>query len=371
MFQVAGWIFAGSYFILFTTFALRFLLPSGKTRSPHLSSTGQRISVLIACRNELDSLPDLIDDLALQTYPRALFEVIICDDHSDDDQRLPAGILEKRGIPGRMISLPRERSGKKEALLYAADSASGEIYLFTDADCRVGPFWVEKMVRLFNRKQCDLVIGLVDYVQHPGFSQAFFRQDFLSLIVSGAGSALLGIPVLCNGANMAVLATHYHREALVLNTSSGDDIFILQYLKKQGRKIEVARDRKTIVATKAPGSWKEFMDQRIRWSSKSRYYTDLPALLLGALVLITNILFLISIVMLFQSSKLNFEAGIWMALKIMADCFIAATGLYFFGRAKQAVYLPVLLLLYPFYFLYTFFAALRGKFTWKGRNYTS
>jgi cellulose synthase/poly-beta-1,6-N-acetylglucosamine synthase-like glycosyltransferase len=53
-------------------------ISSGKTPAT-------RLSVLIAVRNEEKGIEMLLKDLERQTYPKNLFEVLILDDHSEDD----------------------------------------------------------------------------------------------------------------------------------------------------------------------------------------------------------------------------------------------------------------------------------------------
>ena len=43
------------------------------------------ISVLIPVRNEAENILALLNDLLVQTFPKNLFEVILIDDHSEDE----------------------------------------------------------------------------------------------------------------------------------------------------------------------------------------------------------------------------------------------------------------------------------------------
>ena len=59
---------------------------------------------------------------------------------------------------------------------------------------------------------------------------------FNTLIASGAGAAGASMPILCNGANLAFTkeAWMQSRLDLVDEQMSGDDIFLLQSIKKRG-----------------------------------------------------------------------------------------------------------------------------------------
>ncbi|MBZ0271143.1 glycosyltransferase [bacterium] len=95
-----------------------------------------RASLVIACRNAAAWLPRClasINDLAMPV------EVILVDDGSTDGS---AGIAEAAGAR----VLRREARGRAAALNAGIAEAKGEIILFTDADCVVGPDWADRLI---------------------------------------------------------------------------------------------------------------------------------------------------------------------------------------------------------------------------------
>ena len=101
----------------------------GRTSTPTLS-------VCIPARNEAQNLKRLLPTLLRQDYPS--FEIIVCDDRSDDAtwsvlQSFDASAL--RAIRGQ--GPPEGWIGKVHALYQCTRHASGERYLFLDADAEL------------------------------------------------------------------------------------------------------------------------------------------------------------------------------------------------------------------------------------------
>ncbi len=103
------------------------------------------VTVVVAARNEAGNIEPLLESLARQDYPHDLLEIIIVNDNSTD--RTPivvSGFIERNRLQSglRMRLIYNPFSGKKRAIRYGIEKASGELILTTDADCTVGPGWV-------------------------------------------------------------------------------------------------------------------------------------------------------------------------------------------------------------------------------------
>ena len=102
------------------------------------------ISVVIPVYNGEDTIaPCLASLLAQADSPHAL-EIIVADDGSRDGTR--AAVAQYPGV--RLISQPRNM-GPAAARNRGAAEASGEILLFTDADCVPSDTWVNDMAASF------------------------------------------------------------------------------------------------------------------------------------------------------------------------------------------------------------------------------
>lgn len=327
------------------------------------------VSVVIAARNEDENLPKVLSDLKQQTYPTSLSEWIIVDDHSDNKI---SGLVCFDNSPFEnlvIIELEENYKGKKEALRVGAERSKGELLIFTDADCRIQPQWIESIVGQYEMKKPAIIIGLINYHHQKGLLSHFFRFDLMSLVITGSGLASLGFPVMCNGANLAVERDLYLKSIQTVRPeiTSGDDIFLLHSIKKdKNARIDVLKSRESMVFTNAPSNLREFLNQHIRWASKSWSYTDSNTIILAGIVLSTNLILIGELISAISTG--NYHNLVYMGLiKVMADCLIITAGLSYFGKKRNLILFPLFSVIYPFYFLLVFILSLIGIFTWKDR----
>lgn len=116
------------------------------------------VSILIPMRNEARRIGETVRSLLAQTYPR--FEIILVDDQSEDGsvqaaEAVVQGDLRVKIIPG--APLPDGWLGKNWACYQAAQHASGELLLFSDADVRWHPQALSALVGLAQRSHADLL----------------------------------------------------------------------------------------------------------------------------------------------------------------------------------------------------------------------
>jgi glycosyltransferase involved in cell wall biosynthesis len=103
--------------------------------------TCPRASVVIPAFNAARLLPACLAALAQQTLPPTDFETIVADDGSTDDT---ARVAAQAGAD-RVLRLPHR--GPAAARNSGIAAARGDIILFTDADCRPAPDWLQQMLR--------------------------------------------------------------------------------------------------------------------------------------------------------------------------------------------------------------------------------
>lgn len=113
------------------------------------------LSVIIPARNEEKNLPLILGDLKDQVG--VSYEVICVDDGSSDQTRAMA---EAFGI--HVISVrdkPVAWLGKSWACQKGAQAAKGEVLLFVDADVRLGPDGLKRLLGAYN----DLPLSVLPY----------------------------------------------------------------------------------------------------------------------------------------------------------------------------------------------------------------
>ena len=112
------------------------------------------VSIIIPARNEEHNLQLLLADLNAQTIPA--FEVICVDDDSEDST---AQIALTYGA--KLISLstkPDGWTGKSWACKNGADTATGMLLLFLDADVRLGPEGIRTLLSAYLQEGCTISV---------------------------------------------------------------------------------------------------------------------------------------------------------------------------------------------------------------------
>ena len=329
-----------------------------------------KVSVLIAARNEEKNIEKLLQTIYNQTFPKELYEVIIVDDHSEDDTRIKVNnfINNHKDINIRLLEATSE--GKKKAISQALHNAENELIMVTDADCELNSEWIETVVAFYQDKKCKMILAPVLLSPANNLFEKMQVLEHLSLIASTAGSANIGFPVMCNGANMAyerISALEVEKLRHDFNIQSGDDMFLLeQFVKKYGNKnVKFLQNKSAIVKTKACKNIKEFIRQRRRWVSKSKSYTNSKIILTALVVLFFNL----SIVSLFLSAF--FIPALWSLyilltlLKFFIDFPILKNITNFMNQGKILKWTLPLEFIYPFYAVFTAISGLLLKVNWK------
>jgi glycosyltransferase involved in cell wall biosynthesis len=110
-----------------------------------------RVSVIITTRNESRNIGNCLESLAAQSYPPQLLEIIVVDNQSTDDTKDIAARFTQS-----VFDKGPERSAQRN---YGFSKASGELFMFLDADMILSSTVVERSVELMRReKYCALYI---------------------------------------------------------------------------------------------------------------------------------------------------------------------------------------------------------------------
>lgn len=328
------------------------------------------LSVVIPVRNEASNIQNLLNDLLSQDYPKKKFEVFIIDDHSDDNTYELVNNF-RSDLYIRILQLPDGKSGKKAALFEGLTEAKSDLVLTTDGDCRLKRDWISGMAQFYSSRQAKLIFGAVLYPASRKFPGMMQNLEFLSLVASAAGSAGINSPILCNGANMGFDRKLYLRYMNQHQRSpvSGDDIFFLHWIKKHyPSEIHFLKSPDLFVETSSSKSPGDFMNQRMRWTSKSRFYHD-AYLIFTAIVVFMVSFSLLALLVLSIFNKLFLWGFIVLFLfKSLSDfIFLYTITTYYKNRYLLKVFLP-LEFIYFFYITVIGIAGNLISFRWKGRK---
>lgn len=341
------------------------------------------LSVIISARNESRALPHLLNDLRMQSLPEDRYEVIIVDDHSEDNT---AEIVLKRGGNVRLISLAEHLTAqtvayKKAAIAAGIAQAKGDVIVCTDADCRVPPHWLLTIARFFQEEHPDFVVMPVFMEHHNRLGAIFQSVDFMTMQGITAAAVQEGWYNMANGANLA----YTKKSFLAVNgftgidqLASGDDMLLMRKIKDaHPNGIRYLKSAEVIVSTAPCEGIGEFLSQRARWASKFGHYRSAGLSVVLVLVFLLNLLLILLPVsaILFRLSETVSSSKIicvWLMIagaKIFAELyFLYPVARFFHSRKLLWWFIP----LQPLHWIYIVFAGALGMmrpYQWKGRRY--
>lgn len=331
---------------------------------------GPLLSVIIPARNEGNNIQLLLEDIRSQTYGN--FEVIVVNDNSTDNTYDSVKLFARDDA--RFSIIENLEHGKKKALTRGINESRGEIIITTDADCRVQKGWLQGMLNYFQNENVKMVFGGVS-IQSASIFSDLQAHEFLSLIGTAASTLTLGVPTMCNGANLAYRKSIFKEIGGYTDNfhiASGDDEFLMHKIfHRYPEGIRFAADQNTIVQTSASSNLNEFLHQRIRWAGKWRHKLTVSNVILAVFVLSfhLSVLFLPLaaasrwldplLALLLFSVKVTLE---WIFLKSVA-------GFLKVPWKPSAFFL--LQVIYPVYAVFIGLASTFFSFEWKGRKLKS
>ena len=332
-----------------------------------------KVSILIAARNERDSIAATLDSVMAQDYAGE-WEVWVADDRSTDETpKILAGYAEK--FPDRLHILtikeiPEGVSPKKNALSKMIAECNGDILCLTDADCIVQPTWVTGIVKEFE-PGIELVAGHSYIPAIPKKSSVLIcMQAIETLIYRVAGTAGLAmhLPLTSTGNNLAYRKSFFKSVngfENVLKIQSGDDDLLMQKLatdRPWAMRYCIAPS--TFVTTNGKETLKELWEQRKRWASKTIYYSPKIVFVLSMVFLFLAMLTLTGILSIF-SFKILIATAIAFVIKCIGDLVLILRGLRIFKQEHLIKWcIPVEIIHAPFTVLAVLFG-LFGRFKWK------
>lgn len=327
-------------------------------------STDVKVSIVIAFRNEASNLPSLLNDLNKLSYPVDLLDVILVNDHSDDESLSIAQNTELK-FSKQILSLADGVEGKKSAINLGVKNSDSELIITTDADCNVQLNWVNVIANFYKSTNSKLIAGPVAMKSDNSLWQNMQQIEFASLIGSGGVFIEKGNPVMCNAANMAFNRLTYNEFNANNDASvSGDDVFLMHHIHaKYPSKVRFLKSTEASVLTNGLNDFGSFIQQRLRWAGKWKHYKDKNTKVMAFAIWGLNFAFILApflipvyyfMVLFVVKSLLEF----WFLKKVM-------------DLSLQKIQISAFLCLLIFYPIYVVvFGAISGrlKYNWKGRN---
>ncbi|MEO6134480.1 MAG: glycosyltransferase [Ginsengibacter sp.] len=341
------------------------------------------LSIIIPARNEQENIGDCIQSIINQSYPADKFEVIVVNDHSTDNTVSVINSFQKEHV--RVINLADFmqdqiiNSYKKKSIEIALRFCKGDLIVTTDADCVAPPQWLETIASFYTEKKPAFIampVSFVHYSDNSSVAKKFFAifqlLDFMTLQGITGASVSKNFHSMCNGANLA-----YEKKVFyevngfegIDEIASGDDMLLMHKIqKKYPERTLFLKSQNVIVQTKSEPTIKKFLNQRIRWASKSGHYSDKKIMMVLLLVYLLNAwIFWLALSSIFFTQVFFLFLATLVSKTIVELIFLFPVAQFFKSQKILWWFIPA----QPFHILYTLIAGWLGKFgsyNWKGRK---
>jgi glycosyltransferase involved in cell wall biosynthesis len=335
------------------------------------------LSLIVCFRNEAANLPVLLQALHVQSFTP--FELILVDDFSEDEsETIAKNSLKESAFPTTYIDLKehlgeefRNTSNKKRGIALALSMSHSNAILLTDADCMMGPRWIETMFTEFLQRKLVLAFGPVCFSKGTSLFTSFQEIDLIAMMACTKWTIPHNIPMLGNAANMLFDKSTFlelNGYANNIHLPSGDDIFLLQQFMAANKPVGFIESKENIVYTNPESTLAGFIQQRIRWAGKSTAYKNntVKLALLGIYTL--NLLLVLLLPLMVLSIVSVWALPVLFSIKLLIDSLIIYPTLTFFNRKKLILGMPIFECMHILYVVSIGFLSLKKSYIWKGRQ---
>jgi biofilm PGA synthesis N-glycosyltransferase PgaC len=349
-------------------------------RFQSIESAQIKISVLVPAHNEGVSIKKTIESLLDNTYPNK--EIIVIDDHSTDDTFQQAYPYHKSGKIKLLKRTEGSKGSKSGASNFGAVFASGDIILVMDGDTLIERNALSEVAKYMTVQDIVAIAGNVRILSGDDDVKNLLTkcQSYEYLIAFELGRRIrlmMKILVIIPGAFGAFRKSIISKVGFFDKDTITEDFDLgIKIFKTKGRVEFVPR---AISQTYCPNNWKEWVNQRVRWSHGQfrtllkhkdalTGRTTYPLLFILGIVdmmfmdivlLMVRIISLLYIFLVFQSSIIYPMIFITMIYFINEIIVIITAALFSPNKSDlKYIYLaPIMILMYrPLYSCVRFYA---------------
>lgn len=342
------------------------------------SSFEPKVSVIVAARNEEESIGSTLTSLTHIEYPQHKLEIVVVDDNSVDRTSEVVRRFTSRYPNLKLVNAQPGAGhlrGKANALAQGIEQSSGEILFFTDADCIVSPLWVRETVSYYTER-VGIVAGLTSIPSRKVF-EGMQALDWIYLLGVASAAAAWNLPLSAAGNNLSIRRSAYESVGgyQSLPFSVTEDYVLVQAIwQKTKLLIRFPINANTVVESRACSSWKDLFRQRQRWGVGGLDMVP-RGFLLMSVHFAMHLLVYLSLFLMILSPSTAPSAGTFLTAlggKLLADFYFLNKPLKIIRKRSLLRYFIAFELYYSIYQLILPFIALLSKeVIWKERAFGS
>ena len=275
----------------------------------------ESVSVVICAKNEYYNLKRNLPLILEQDHPS--FEVVVVNDNSQDDSLELLEEMAREHSNLKIVNLSQDLNffqGKKFPLSLGIKSASNDILLLTDADCRPSSKdWIKNMSGKF-RGEKEIVLGYGGYERKRNLINYIIRYETLWVAIQYLSFSLAGRTYMGVGRNLAYSKSLFYRNKGFSShytvASGDDDLFINSVATRKNVAIEIAHGSHTVSVPKT--SFSSWIIQKRRHLTTWKYYRGRFKRLLG-LWSVSQVIFLaLFVILLSLGYNVIYIAGLFI-----------------------------------------------------------
>jgi len=256
--------------------------------------------------------------------------------------------------------------GKSNALVQGIENSAGEIIMFTDADCRVPPSWVENTVEYYTGERVAIVAGFIS-IRTRNWFEGIQAIDWLVLLSAAAATARLKFAVTAVGNNFSIRRSAYEQVGGYRNIpfSVTEDFALFRAVTtRAGLRAVISLDPETAIESNACRTWKELYMQRKRWFIGGRDMHP-TRILAFACIYLLNLSTAVGFLM--------FDLQLWITLllaKAATDYLLILPSMRRLGRTDLTKYwLPFQVYYIAYVLLLPLVVLFKPRVVWKERTF--
>ena len=338
-----------------------------KARYPSDLSHTPSVSIIIAARNEANNIQQCLNSITMLSYPTSLLEVVVVDDRSTDGTNAIIQEYANRFEHIRILTAVAGQGnlqGKTNAVAQGIEHSTGDILMFTDADCTVPVGWVGETAKYYFDSSIGVVAGFTSLRAHRWF-EAIQALDWFVLFSVAAATIRLKYPVTAVGNNLSVRRTAYDEVGgyRSIPFSVTEDYALFHAITRHTNYRAVfPLDPSTLVESEPCRGFRELYQQKKRWFTGGRGM-DVKSLLIFSIPYALNVVILLNL--MFFEFRFAFAA---LGIKTCVDLFLAFPSIMTFKRWQLLLCFPVFEAYYIAYVLFfPLVVLMRKDVVWKER----
>ena len=251
---------------------------------PDGQNTEEPVSVVICARNEATNLRRHLPRI-LSQKDRSLNVTVVNDHSSDETSNVLADFRQRHPTLATVELTTPTAAGKKTALAAGIRASEHDLLLLTDADCAPAtPQWAARMTQHFADERTEIVLGYGPYYRLPGWLNRFVRFETVWTAVQYLSFALVGLPYMGVGRNLAYRKRLFARAdgfAKHDDLPSGDDDLFINAVARGGN-VRVELSPESVVHSDPKTTWRSWLRQKSRHLTTGTRYRFIHQILLGS-----------------------------------------------------------------------------------------